>query len=441
MLLPYQQCWIQDRSQIKICEKSRRIGISWADAADSALEAARANGCDTWYVGYNKEMSESYILDVAFWAKSYQLAASAVEEFVFEDEDKDILAFRVRFASGHKVTALSSRPSNLRSKGKRCDRLRIDEAAFHDDLEALLKAAIAFIMWGGCVAIWSTHNGADNPFNQLIEEVKAGDRNFSYHRIPLATAIENGLYKRICLVSNIPWSEEAEVAWVAELYKQYGVGASEELDCIPFEAKSGEFFNRDWFKIIDFHEMPLGGIEFRFWDRAATAKEFAKKTSFYTAGVRGKCVRGNYYILDAIAEQVSAASGDNLIERIAYLDGRNVNVREELEGGSAGLRAESQMALRLKEFNYRSVKPLGDKVTRAKPFASECKAGMVYLVRGEWNRQYIDALHKFNGTPQPLVNDLTDATSGLYAEIQNKGAISHTPIKSARAASDLFAGY
>ncbi|WP_230478196.1 hypothetical protein [Kingella kingae] len=40
VLLPYQQRWIADPNPVKICEKSRRIGLSWAEAADSALLAA-----------------------------------------------------------------------------------------------------------------------------------------------------------------------------------------------------------------------------------------------------------------------------------------------------------------------------------------------------------------------------------------------------------------
>ena len=71
----------------------------------------------------------------------------------------DILAYRIRFASGHKIVALSSRPSNLRGKDG-C--AVIDEAAFHEDLPGLLKAALAFTMWGGLVRIISTHNGAHN---------------------------------------------------------------------------------------------------------------------------------------------------------------------------------------------------------------------------------------------------------------------------------------
>lgn len=385
-------------------------------------------------------MAEQYIEDVAFWASSFHLAAIAVEEFVFEDEDKDILAFRVRFASGHKVTALSSRPSNLRSKGKRGDRLRLDEAAFHDDLPQLLKAAIAFTMWGGCVAIWSTHNGIDNEFNKLIEEVKAGDRNYSHHKITLDDALDDGLYKRICLVSGKPWSVEGEFEWRSQLYQDYGIGAAEELDCVPFSGKAGEIFNRDWFKIIEPCNVPQGGIEYRFYDRAATSREFAKKTSSYTAGVKGKYIRGNYYITHALAVQVGPAEGDDLIEKIAFADGRNVNIRVELEGGSAGLRAESQMTLRLKEFNYRAVKPLGDKMARALPFASECKQGMVYLIRGDWNKMYVDALHRFDGTHIPLTNDLVDASSGLYALIQNQGAIAHK-IVTQRDSLTTLAGY
>ncbi|BBI66829.1 hypothetical protein PKHYL_10200 [Psychrobacter sp. KH172YL61] len=40
VLLPYQQKWIADESQLKIAEKSRRIGLTWAEAADCALVAA-----------------------------------------------------------------------------------------------------------------------------------------------------------------------------------------------------------------------------------------------------------------------------------------------------------------------------------------------------------------------------------------------------------------
>ena len=149
VLLNYQQSWLADPAPVKVYEKSRRIGISWAEAADAALYSAAAAGDDTWYIGYNQDMAREFIGDVGFWAKHYDLVASAMEETVFENEGlegKDILVYRVKFASGHEVKALSSRPANLRGKQ---GRVIIDEAAFHPDLPGLLKAAMALLMSGG----------------------------------------------------------------------------------------------------------------------------------------------------------------------------------------------------------------------------------------------------------------------------------------------------
>ena len=229
ILLPYQAKWVQDKNPVKITEKSRRIGISWADAADAALTAAQTNGHDCWYIGYNYDMAEQYIADVATWARAYNLVASKVEETLI-DEDNDILAFRVRFASGFRVTALSSRPTNLRNKK---GRIVIDEAAFHNDLDELLKAALAIVMWGGRVSIISTHNGAENPFNKLLLQIANGQKNYSVHTYPLKRAIADGLYQRICLVTNAPYSIDAEFQWENNLRDIYGAASGEELDCIP----------------------------------------------------------------------------------------------------------------------------------------------------------------------------------------------------------------
>lgn len=230
ILLPYQQAWIADHSAVKVYEKSRRIGISWAEAADAALTAAAANGSDTWYIGYNQDMAQEFIRDCGFWARQYQLAAEDMEEIVLRDEDKDILAYRIHFASDHRITALSSRPSNLRGKQ---GRVVIDEAAFHDDLPELRKAAIALLMWGGQICIISTHNGDDNPFNEMLADIRAGKLPYSLHRTTLDQALEAGLYQRICLHLQQPWSAEAETTWRQELIDFYGDAADEELFCIP----------------------------------------------------------------------------------------------------------------------------------------------------------------------------------------------------------------
>ena len=240
VFLPYQQRWAGDTSPVKVVEKSRRIGLTWSEAGDDALYAAEEVGEDVWYIGYNKDMAEEFISACAEWVEKYSIAAGAVEEELVQDEDKDILTFRIKFASGNKIVALSSRPSNLRGKA---GRVVIDEAAFHDDLKELIKAAMALLMWGGQVRIISTHDGDENPFNELVKDIRAGRTPYSLHRITLDDALKDGLYQRICLVKGLDWSPEAEAVWRQSMVDFYGDAADEELHCIPSQG-SGAFLSR-----------------------------------------------------------------------------------------------------------------------------------------------------------------------------------------------------
>lgn len=244
VFLGYQGRWAADKSPVKLMEKSRRVGLSWAEAADAVTEAASAKGMDVWYIGYNKEMAIEFILDCAQWAAHLQAFAEAVEigEEVFKDgdEEKAVLTFSIRFASGLRITALSSRPSNLRGKQ---GRVIIDEAAFHEDLKALIKAAIALLMWGGQVRIISTHKGADNPFNELIQDIRAEKVPYELHRVTLDDALADGLYRRICQKLGKEWTAKGEADWRAELIAFYREDADEELFCIPTDS-AGVYISR-----------------------------------------------------------------------------------------------------------------------------------------------------------------------------------------------------
>ncbi|MBW1666856.1 MAG: hypothetical protein JRJ66_02155 [Deltaproteobacteria bacterium] len=253
ILLPYQQAWVADKSKVKVYEKSRRIGISWAEASDDALYAASESGDDVWYVGYNKDMALEFINDCANWARAYDLAASEVKEFVFEDGEREIKSFRIDFASGNRITALSSRPTNLRGKQ---GRVVLDEAAFHDDLPGLIKAAMALLIWGGDVRIISTHNGDDNEFNALVNDIRAGRIPYSLHRTDFDEALEQGLYRRICEVLKREWSEEAERAWRQEVIDFYGDDADEELFVVPSQG-TGVYLSRALIEACMSPEIPV----------------------------------------------------------------------------------------------------------------------------------------------------------------------------------------
>lgn len=233
-LLPYQQRWCADRAQVKVIEKSRRIGLSWGEAADTALLAASASGMNCFYIGYMKDMAKEFIQDCAEFAKAYSLAAGEISEaeevWAEGSEQKSITIYTLRFASGHRIEALSSAPRNLRGKQ---GRVILDEAAFHNDLAELLKAALALLIWGGEVHVISTHNGAENPFNDTVQDIRAGKVPYSLHRVTFGDAIADGLYERVCLRTGKPASEEGKTAWVKGIRDRYGSNADEELDVIP----------------------------------------------------------------------------------------------------------------------------------------------------------------------------------------------------------------
>jgi phage FluMu gp28-like protein len=225
-------------TSLLVIEKSRRIGLTWALAAEAVLTASAqkgAGGKDALYISYSQDMTREFIDACAMWSKAFMNITADVGEALFEDQDehgntRSIKAFRINFASGFEIMALSSAPRSLRGKQ---GLLIVDEAAFVDSLAALLKAAMAFLIWGGKVAVVSTHNGVDNPFNELLDEIRAGKRKGATLRISFADAMADGLYERISLVKGETPTPEGRIAFEADVRGYYGDDAAEELDCIP----------------------------------------------------------------------------------------------------------------------------------------------------------------------------------------------------------------
>ncbi len=241
ILLPYQARAValleRKGTDVLVVEKSRRIGLTWGLAAYAVLRAARekaAGGMDVMYISYSREMTREFVDACAMWARAFNIAADAADEILFADGDdsgdRSIQAFRIRFASGFELMALSSAPRSLRGKQ---GVVIIDEAAFIEHLAEVLKAAFAFLMWGGQVVVCSTHDGVSNPFNELVGEAVTKAKPYEHIRIDLDDALRDGLFRRICLIKGDPWTPEAEAEWRRRLVATYGDGADEELFCIP----------------------------------------------------------------------------------------------------------------------------------------------------------------------------------------------------------------
>ncbi len=251
-----------------VIEKSRRIGLTWAMAAFAVLTASKtskAGGDSCWYMGYDMEMAREFIETCAMWARVFGIAAEEADEELLEgDGDKPVMAFRIRFSSGFKIVALPSVPRAIRGKqGK----VLIDEAAFHKNIGETLKAALALLMWGGQVIVWSTHDGVDNPFNVLVDDIRSKRKKGEVLRIDFDDAIADGLYERIALVADVKGrSILPKDEWVADIFDTYGDAADEELRCIP-SAGSGALIKAE--------------------DLAAAEHEEAGRPELYAGGLYG----------------------------------------------------------------------------------------------------------------------------------------------------------
>ena len=264
ILMAHQRAWLDDTSSLKLAEKGRRTGITYAEALDDTITAAtarEAGGDHVFYIGDTKDKGLEFINYVGHFARVVAKELARVEEFLFKDEradgeTKDIAAYRVRFASGFQIVALSSRPANIRGlQGI----VVIDEAAYHQDVAAVLDAVNALLIWGGKIRVISTHNGQDNPFNALIEDTRKGHYDYKIHHIPFSLAVKNGLYERVCLIKGWTPTAAGKQEWLDKITRSYGVRAEardEELEAIPRKS-SGAYIPRTLVQRAQIANVPL----------------------------------------------------------------------------------------------------------------------------------------------------------------------------------------
>lgn len=247
ILMRHQAQWLKIKASFKLAKKGRRTGITFAEALDDTITAGSrksAGGDNVYYIGDTKEKGLEFIGYCAKFARVIAEAqgagVSAIEQFLFEDQDeqgntKHITAYRVRFASGFQIVALSSRPANIRGlQGI----VVIDEAAFHADVEGVLNAATALLIWGGQIRVISSHNGVRNPFNQLAKDIESGryGEDAKLFSATFDDAVANGLYERVCLMRGWTSSAEGKEKWYKRIRASYGprlAAMREELDAIP----------------------------------------------------------------------------------------------------------------------------------------------------------------------------------------------------------------
>ena len=224
LLLPYQKAWVEDGARLKIAEKSRQIGWTWATAYGLVRrKAVRDARLDAWISSRDDIQARLFLEDCKGFAALLQAGAEDLGERAVDDKGHS--AYVLAMANGLRLHSMSSNPDA--QAGKRGDRV-LDEFALHPDPRKLYTIAYPGITWGGSLEIFSTHRGSANFFNGLIAEIrhKGNPKGFSLHRVTLEDALDQGFLAK--LQAKLPADDERQEMDESDYFTFIKAGAPDE---------------------------------------------------------------------------------------------------------------------------------------------------------------------------------------------------------------------
>jgi predicted phage terminase large subunit-like protein len=185
----------------------------------------------------------------------------------------------------------------------------------------------------------------------------------------------------------------------------------------------GSLFDRTSFVVIDGHEIPQisnSAQVVRYWDLAATEPTQGNPDPDWTVGTLMMFDAGIAYILDVRKVRARGEKVEQLIAQTAAEDGHGVAIRMEQEPGSSGKALADQYARYVVPgYDFGAMRPTGDKVTRARPFAAAAANGNVRLVRAPWLSDWLD---EFSSFPESANHDdQVDSAVGAFTFLTGLG--------------------
>ena len=177
---------------------------------------------------------------------------------------------------------------------------------------------------------------------------------------------------------------------------------------------AGLYFKRSQVQVVN--AIPHNVVEWvRSWDLAATVPSTANPDPDATAGVlMGRLDNGMFIVADVQRAQVTANEVRNLTRNIATIDRakhKYVRITVPQDPGQAGKDQAASYIKHLAGFNVATIRPSGNKVTRAEPFSAQWQAGNVLVLAGPWNEKYFSELEAF---PESVHDDMVDASSDAF---------------------------
>lgn len=173
---------------------------------------------------------------------------------------------------------------------------------------------------------------------------------------------------------------------------------------------SGECFKKGWFEVVE--QPPVRAQRVRYWDRAATEPSDSRPDPDYTCGLRlSRGEDGTWYVEDVERFRGTPGKVMRRIAAVASQDGVGVTIGIEQDPGQAGVVEVEAYVRALAGYAVKTPSPSGSKETRAGPVSAQAEHGMIKLVRGAWNDEFLAELEMF---PKGGHDDQVDALSGAF---------------------------
>ncbi|HEX2982843.1 MAG TPA: terminase family protein [Ignavibacteriales bacterium] len=243
--LKYQMDWLNDNAQVKVWEKSRRIGATYVQSFEDVRDCVHGRVPAVWFSSADESAAREYILYCAQWAEMYQAAAKDMGETVVEKQ-QDLKAMRIKFSNGARINALSSSPKAFRSKG---GKVVLDEFAHHEDQLEMWKAAKPSATWGFPIRILSTHNGKQSLFYKFTERIKSKELGWNLHTTDIFSAVNDGLVDKIYKRQT---TEQERAGWLKRVEEDAFDKSTwlEEYCCVPVD-ESTAFISYDMIEGVE----------------------------------------------------------------------------------------------------------------------------------------------------------------------------------------------
>ena len=354
---------------------------------------------------------------------------------------------KVRYENNHGGVRLSTSVDGSNT-GEGGDIIGVDDAHNVRDVESINQRENVIEWWKNVMStrLNNPHTGAkvlmmqrshhEDLTGYALEKMKDSEESDQWETLILPARYEDENRSRSSVnfvdprtvIDEPLWSEMYGDKQLAALESELGTyGSAGQLQQRPSPKEGGMIPVEKFGKPLE--DFPRHRIvkSVRYWDKAGTEGAGA-----YTAGVLMHLLdTGKYVISSVIRGQWSAGKREAIIKQTAIDDAEEFNeangvklkqieIWVEQEPGSGGKESAENTIINLAGFNVHADKvgsSDGNKRERARPFAAQVEIENVKLVKGPWNKPFIDECRAFD---KGKFKDQVDGGSGAFNKLHAK---------------------